>query len=168
MYTIYININFSFRGRKYGEKKMDISQKEFEENYILGDMLGSGSFGSVFVDKGTLDGRKYAVKKIPLPDDQDIRKRLLREKETMSKIMHENIVDCFAVSTITERNHGVTVPETMTSDAKKALALLTWMGGGDHSKSFGGWGIFFAIRGKQGCGFFKTQKNTLCPCIAPP
>ena len=85
---------------------MDISQKEFEESYILGDMLGSGSFGSVFLAKGKLDGRKYAVKKIPLPEDDRLRKRLLREKETMSKIMHENIVDCFNFSTIRERNYG--------------------------------------------------------------
>ena len=93
-------------GQAVWTSRMDISQKEFDESYIIGDFLGSGSFGNVHVAKGRLDGRKYAVKKIPLPEDDEHRKRLLREKETMSMIIHENIVDCYYFSTIRESNHG--------------------------------------------------------------
>ena len=38
---------------------MDISQKEFEEYYILGDFLGSGSFGNVHVAKGKFLDANY-------------------------------------------------------------------------------------------------------------
>lgn len=85
---------------------MELSQKEFEETYLIGEFLGEGSFGSVNVATCKNDGRKYAVKSIFLPQDEINKKKLFRESDMMSKLSHTNIIECFNYATVKENIRG--------------------------------------------------------------
>ena len=85
---------------------MEITQKEFEETYAIGKVLGEGSFGYVNLVKCKTDGQKYAVKRILFSQDEIKQNKLLRESKVMSKLMHENIVQCFYYATVKEKLHG--------------------------------------------------------------
>ncbi|CAG5122219.1 unnamed protein product, partial [Candidula unifasciata] len=53
--------------------------------------LGCGGFGKVYEAKHNLDGRNYAVKKIPLQQNKDLAKPL-REVEALARLKHTNII----------------------------------------------------------------------------
>ena len=84
---------------------MDISQQEFENLYQMGEFLGEGANGKVHKAKRITDGMKFAVKMIPLPQNQDLRHYIIREKEVMRKLSHQNIVKCVNFATITNEKH---------------------------------------------------------------
>lgn len=55
--------------------------------------LGHGGFGHVVLCKNKLDGRQYAIKKIPLKDKiLPINDRILREVATLSRLQHQHVV----------------------------------------------------------------------------
>ena len=47
---------------------LQCSTSRYKEEFVEMNRLGKGGFGSVFKVKNKLDGRKYAVKKIPLKE----------------------------------------------------------------------------------------------------
>ncbi|SIO73852.1 Protein kinase domain [Babesia microti strain RI] len=58
--------------------------------------VGSGSFGHVYQCSHILDGHflgEYAVKKVPVGDDRDWLKRMLKEVKVRERFRHVNIVD---------------------------------------------------------------------------
>ena len=73
---------------------MNITEEEFKELFIVKKFLGEGSFGSVFVAKNKDNGRKYAVKRILLPHDEEHKKLVWRERDIMDKVAHPNIIHC--------------------------------------------------------------------------
>ena len=85
---------------------MDISSQEFEQMYSIGKVIGEGGFGSVHLAISKKDGNEYAVKRVQLPMDDVHRTIILREKETMQKLSHENIVKCFHFSVVKGMYHG--------------------------------------------------------------
>ncbi|XP_055957482.1 eIF-2-alpha kinase GCN2-like isoform X1 [Patella vulgata] len=55
--------------------------------------LGKGGFGDVLKVKNKLDGRIYAIKRIPLnPKSQHFTKKITREVKLLSRLNHENVV----------------------------------------------------------------------------
>ncbi|XP_041355156.1 eIF-2-alpha kinase GCN2-like [Gigantopelta aegis] len=55
--------------------------------------LGKGGFGDVIKVKNKLDGRLYAIKRIPLnPKSKQFNKRITREVKLLSRLNHENVV----------------------------------------------------------------------------
>ena len=85
---------------------MDISQEEYKELFIVKEFCGEGSFGNVFTVKHTVNGRKYAVKRILIPHDEEHRKMIWREKDIMEKVAHENVIQCFYFATVKEGIDG--------------------------------------------------------------
>ena len=47
---------------------LQCSTSRYQEEFVEINRLGKGGFGSVFKVKNKLDGREYAVKKIPLKE----------------------------------------------------------------------------------------------------
>ena len=88
---------------------MEISSQEFEQLYSIGKVIGEGGFGSIHLATCKTDGVEYAVKRIQLPRDDAYRKLMLREKETLQKLSHQNIVKCFHFAIIKETYHGAYV-----------------------------------------------------------
>ena len=84
---------------------MDLSPSQFTSRYTIGQLIGEGTFGRVNRVKRTEDGKMFAVKRIRLPQDKERRNLLLRERETMRKMKHKNVVKCFH-STIIQEMHG--------------------------------------------------------------
>nr|WAQ68452.1 eIF-2-alpha kinase GCN2 [Haliotis discus hannai] len=55
--------------------------------------LGRGGFGDVIKVKNKLDGRMYAIKRIPLnPKSKQFNKKITREVKLLSRLNHENVV----------------------------------------------------------------------------
>lgn len=54
--------------------------------------LGRGAFGSVVLAVNRLDGRRYAIKRIPLTADADLNTKVLREVSTLSRLEHASVV----------------------------------------------------------------------------
>ena len=79
---------------------MDLSEKEFNDAYVIGKFLGEGSFGKVYEVTSKSAGSKYALKTVLLPQDQSYRNKLLREKDIMQKLKNKNIVECIMFACI--------------------------------------------------------------------
>ena len=85
---------------------MDISQKEFEQIYTIGQFLGKGQFGIVSKAESKKDGLEYAVKKVELPQNPKYRKKLLREKQSLQSLNHENVIKSYHFTITNEKFHG--------------------------------------------------------------
>ena len=59
--------------------------------------LGKGGYGVVVAAINRLDGRKYAVKCIPLDESPSSSDRIKREVETLSRLQHPHVVRYFQV-----------------------------------------------------------------------
>lgn len=57
--------------------------------------LGKGGFGVVFEARNKIDDCNYAIKRIPLPNRQESRDRVMREVKALAKLEHSNIVRYF-------------------------------------------------------------------------
>lgn len=57
--------------------------------------LGKGGYGIVFEAKNKIDDCHYAIKRIPLPNRQESRERVMREVKALAKLDHQNIVRYF-------------------------------------------------------------------------
>lgn len=57
--------------------------------------LGKGGYGIVFEAKNKIDDCHYAIKRIPLPNWQESRERVMREVKALAKLDHQNIVRYF-------------------------------------------------------------------------
>ncbi|KAE8573034.1 Putative Eukaryotic translation initiation factor 2-alpha kinase [Halyomorpha halys] len=57
--------------------------------------LGKGGFGVVFQAKNKIDDCHYAIKRIPLPNKEESRERVMREVKALAKLDHQNIVRYF-------------------------------------------------------------------------
>ncbi len=74
------------------------SESETAENFTKDDrfdeisIIGAGGFGSVAKLRHKIDGQSYAVKKIPLPKNERLSQKILREANLLSRLNHENIV----------------------------------------------------------------------------
>jgi serine/threonine protein kinase len=83
-----------------------IKPNEFDRTYKLGKRIGSGAFGDVYEAKSRINGIKVAVKKIQLPQDEECRKQITKEVESMRICNHENIIKCFHFTTKHESGDG--------------------------------------------------------------
>ena len=83
---------------------MDISPEQFDCTYKIGKFLGEGAFGTVYQAQNVKDDLEYAVKRIHLPHGQEVRKHIMREKENMRKMNHQNVIKCF---NFTIKNDGL-------------------------------------------------------------
>ena len=84
---------------------MDISPEEFDSTYKIGKFLGEGAFGKVHSATSVKDGLEYAIKSIQLPYDQECRRQIMREKESLRRMDHQHVVKCFHFAVIKE-SHG--------------------------------------------------------------
>ncbi|MGF1508084.1 MAG: protein kinase [Myxococcota bacterium] len=68
--------------------------KLLDEKYELGDKIGQGGMGSVYVARNVLTNRKVAIKVVPQPNDE-LRARFLREARAASALAHPNVVQVY-------------------------------------------------------------------------
>lgn len=89
----------------------------YKEEFVEIMRLGKGGFGSVFKVKNKLDGREYAVKKIPLKEtDPDLCLKVLREVKVLAHLSHSNVVGYHAawLEYVTTDNAGCALPRVAT------------------------------------------------------
>ncbi|GFR96851.1 eukaryotic translation initiation factor 2-alpha kinase 4 [Elysia marginata] len=68
-------------------------QSRLASEFDLLKVLGKGGFGDVLKVKNKLDGRFYAIKRIPLnPKSKAFNKKMKREVKLLSRLNHENVV----------------------------------------------------------------------------
>ncbi|XP_052767751.1 eIF-2-alpha kinase GCN2-like isoform X2 [Mya arenaria] len=68
-------------------------QSRLTNEFHVLKLLGKGGFGDVIKVKNTLDGRFYAIKRIPLnPKSQHFKRKITREVKLLSRLNHENVV----------------------------------------------------------------------------
>ncbi|XP_035898058.1 eukaryotic translation initiation factor 2-alpha kinase-like [Anopheles stephensi] len=67
----------------------------FRDDFDLVQCLGKGGFGVVFEVRNKLDGCRYAVKRVVLPNKQESKDRVMREVKTLAHCEHQNIVRYF-------------------------------------------------------------------------
>ncbi|BFZ11743.1 hypothetical protein BsWGS_14782 [Bradybaena similaris] len=68
-------------------------QSRLASEFELLKVLGKGGFGDVLKVKNKLDGRFYAIKRIPLnPKSKMFNKKMKREVKLLSRLNHENVV----------------------------------------------------------------------------
>ncbi|CAH1715613.1 eukaryotic translation initiation factor 2-alpha kinase isoform X1 [Aphis gossypii] len=72
---------------------------EFKSRYLQDfepiHCLGKGGFGIVFEARNKIDDCHYAIKRIPLPSQEESRNRVLREVKALAKLDHQHIVRYF-------------------------------------------------------------------------
>lgn len=75
------------------------SSSEYVSRYLTDfepvHCLGKGGFGVVFQAKNKIDDCHYAIKRIPLPNKEESRERVMREVKALAKLDHHNIVRYF-------------------------------------------------------------------------
>lgn len=77
----------------FGEQSASLPSSRYLSDFEELQPLGHGGFGRVVLCKNKLDGRQYAVKKIPLKDKSlQINDRILREVATLSRLQHQHVV----------------------------------------------------------------------------
>ncbi|XP_064599174.1 uncharacterized protein LOC135465773 [Liolophura sinensis] len=65
----------------------------YRQEFVELDQLGRGGFGSVFMARNKLDGRKYAVKKIKFRHaSPQVLLKVLREVKALANLQHPNII----------------------------------------------------------------------------
>ena len=70
-----------------------IATESITDIYEVGDLLGSGSFGTVRIARRKKDGQEYAIKRIQLPADEKKRCAVEREANALYNLKHEHIVN---------------------------------------------------------------------------
>lgn len=87
------------RSYSEGEEQVLYQIQEFTSRYLTDfepmHRLGKGGFGVVFEARNKIDDCNYAIKRIPLPNRQDSRERVMREVKALAKLDHQNIVRYF-------------------------------------------------------------------------
>eukprot|EP00903_Cladosiphon_okamuranus_P016380 g15105.t1 len=77
------------------EDALLVTNRRLRTEFVEGQKLGKGGFGTVFKCRNRLDGHDYAIKKIRLSSDprwQPQLEKVLREVKIMSLLDHPNIV----------------------------------------------------------------------------
>ncbi|KAJ2709509.1 eukaryotic translation initiation factor 2-alpha kinase, partial [Coemansia spiralis] len=75
------------------ERALRPSTSRYRTDFEEVGFLGKGGFGSVVKARNRIDGRFYAIKKIPLdPRDSDSNKKIFREVTTLSRLHHHHVV----------------------------------------------------------------------------
>lgn len=78
-----------------------VTNRRLRTEFVEGQKLGNGGFGTVYKCRNRLDGHDYAIKKIKLSSDprwQSQLAKVLREVKIMSLLDHPNIVRYYQVS----------------------------------------------------------------------
>ncbi|XP_020600739.1 eukaryotic translation initiation factor 2-alpha kinase 1-like [Orbicella faveolata] len=110
----------SYRSLSAPQKMHDLLQNgtsRYKEEFVEIIRLGKGGFGSVFKVKNKLDGREYAVKKVPLKEtDPDLCLKVLREVKVLANLSHSNVVGYHAawLEYVTTDTVGVALPRVAT------------------------------------------------------
>ncbi|KAG8263576.1 Eukaryotic translation initiation factor 2-alpha kinase 3 [Homalodisca vitripennis] len=73
----------------------DSFESRFLSDFIPVHCLGKGGFGVVFEARNKIDDCHYAIKRIPLPNSEESRERVMREVKALAKLDHQNIVRYF-------------------------------------------------------------------------
>ena len=86
---------------------MEISKEQFNREYKIGAFIAEGTFGKVYKLTHRNDmSPRHAVKRLRLKEDKTIRDRMIREKECLIKLDHENIVKFCGYAIISDGVEG--------------------------------------------------------------
>ena len=85
---------------------MDLTPSQFTSRYTIKELIGEGTFGRVNQVTRIEDGQQFAVKRIILPQDQERRTLLLRERENMRRMKHKHVVKCIHFTIMQEMLDG--------------------------------------------------------------
>jgi hypothetical protein len=64
-----------------------VSNARYQSEFVEGEKLGKGGFGTVYLGSNRLDGRDYAIKKIRLASDLRCRAQLEKVHATVVRYM---------------------------------------------------------------------------------
>ncbi|KAL3285701.1 hypothetical protein HHI36_000232 [Cryptolaemus montrouzieri] len=122
------------------EQEADIPNNEIEKEYyhsstnrsrIHGEFefienIGEGAFGNVKKYKNKLDGRFYAIKRIKLnPSKKQIKNKILREVQLLSRLCHENVVRYYnSWIETSEETNGTTVSSESSSYEHEKVPMI--------------------------------------------
>ncbi|CAM9793934.1 unnamed protein product, partial [Ectocarpus fasciculatus] len=117
-----------------------VTNRRLRTEFVEGQKLGKGGFGTVFKCRNRLDGHDYAVKKIRLSSDprwQPQLAKVLREVKIMSLLDHPNIVRyyqasfaCAWLEKFTEEDEELLREEGAPSAVSESWDQTTGGGGG--------------------------------------
>lgn len=71
---------------------LDQKQSRYLTDFKEIEFVGQGAFGEVVKAINLIDGRNYAVKKIPLKGNVKQQDKIIREVTTLSRLHHQNVV----------------------------------------------------------------------------
>ncbi|XP_013386608.1 eIF-2-alpha kinase GCN2 isoform X2 [Lingula anatina] len=87
--------------------------------------LGKGGFGDVIKVRNRLDGRVYAIKRIPLnPKNKQLTRKITREVKLLSRLNHENVVRYYN-SWIETSNEPVQSESSLSSNSTPKTATIS-------------------------------------------
>ncbi|KAK3700276.1 hypothetical protein RRG08_033554 [Elysia crispata] len=98
-------------------------QSRLASEFDLLKVLGKGGFGDVLKVKNKLDGRFYAIKRIPLnPKSKAFNKKMKREVKLLSRLNHENVVRYYC--SWIEISDDIAQSETSSSRTPSSLSQM--------------------------------------------
>ena len=74
---------------------LSIAITSIQDIYDVGELLGQGNFGGVYIARKKVDNLQYAIKRIPLPFEQNKSSIAEREANALYSLQHENIVTIY-------------------------------------------------------------------------
>ncbi|EEB05173.1 PEK/GCN2 protein kinase Gcn2 [Schizosaccharomyces japonicus yFS275] len=80
----------------------------YESDFEEIEFLGKGGFGEVVKVKNRIDGRFYAIKKLPLNNSASGNNKILKEVMTLSRLHHEHVVRYYTAWVETETHETLT------------------------------------------------------------
>ncbi|KAL5008543.1 hypothetical protein ScPMuIL_014124 [Solemya velum] len=95
-------------------------QSRLTSEFVVLKCLGKGGFGDVLKVRNKLDGRSYAIKRIPLnPKSKLFNKKITREVKLLSRLNHENVVRYYNSWIETSDEPAETESSSLSSDTPK-------------------------------------------------
>lgn len=85
---------------------MDITFTRFEETYKIGSFIGEDSTGKCWKVRKQKDGVDYALKITKLPKGTKRKNEIMKEKEYLRTLGHDNIIQCVHFTTVTKESQG--------------------------------------------------------------
>lgn len=92
-----LSISTIRRRKSFGSNSLDLPEhtsthNRYEHDFEELQPIGRGAYGQVVKVRNRLDDQVYAIKKIRLPNNYNMKTKVLEEVRTLSSLYHRNVV----------------------------------------------------------------------------